>query len=248
MATVLELAREVRHRLNTKDSGSLYVEFAGDTSVIQMSDGFIRSGKAAFLACFKRNPIDFRFKSMTAPNSTGTHEAGISLLNEAIEAIDDQLLTHAWESHQNWRVTYSRDSSIHNTFVRDHLGSSSSQLRRLTRLVVSGSATLEAPNTLISDEIRNIEMAFETQSWHEVLGLHESANASEIKKAYRKRARRFHPDRWVSSPDAKLRDRTEKTFKIIGRAYVELSQSRPVQPQRLIGPKPRLAFLRKLFG
>jgi len=247
MATVLELAREVRHRLNTKDSGSLYVEFAGSTSEIQMSDGVVRSGRTAFLACFTRNPSDFRFKSTAVPD-TGAHESGISLLNEAIEAIDDPLLVRAWETHMNWRIVYPRDSSIHNTFVRDHLRTDPKQLRRITRLVVSGSATLEAPNTLIADEIREIEMAAETQSWHEVLGLHESAETTEIKRAYRKRARRFHPDRWVSSPDTRLRDRAEKTFKIIGRAYVELTQSRPVEPQRLIGAKPRLSFLRKLVG
>ena len=247
MASVLELAREVRHRLNTKDTGCVYVEFPGDTAVIQISDGTICTGRAAFLACFTRNPIDFRFKSMTVPH-TGSPGEGISLLNDAIEAADEEALARSWDAHKNWRVAYPRDSAIHNTFVRDHLGAGSTPLRRLTRLVVSGSASLEAPNTLISDEIRDIEMAFETQSWHEVLGLHESANASEIKRAYRKRARRFHPDRWVSSPDAKLRDRAEKTFKIIGRAYVELSQSRPAEPQRLIGPKPRLSFLRKLVG
>jgi DnaJ-domain-containing protein 1 len=247
MATVLELAREVRHRLNTKDTGCLYVEFTGDNAVIQLSDGAIRTGRAAFLACFTRNPIDFRFKSMAVPN-TGTPGEGILLLNDAIEAIEDQVLARSWDSHKNWRVAYPRDSSIHNTFVREYFGANSMQLRRLTRLVVSGSATLEAPNTLIADEIREIELAFETQSWHEVLGLQKSAEATEIKRAYRKRARRFHPDRWISSPDAKLRDRAEKTFKIIGQAYVELSQSQPAKPQRLIGPKPKLAFLRKLFG
>jgi hypothetical protein len=247
MATVLELAREIRHHLNSKDTGCLTVDYAGDTVTIYLSDGAITTGRTAFLSCFTRNPIDFRFKSMPVQNTSGPGSS-ISLLIEAIEAIDQKFLVRAWDPHANWRIGYPRDPSIHNTFVRDHLGANTTHLRRLTRLVVSGSATLEAPNTLIVDEIREIEMAFETENWHEVLGLGDSADAIEIKKAYRKRARRFHPDRWVTSPDAKLRDRVERAFKIIGRAYGELSQSLPVAPQRLIGPKPRLALWRKLVG
>lgn len=247
MATVLELAREVRHRLNSKDTGCLTVDYAGDTVAIYLSAGAILAGRAAFLSFFTRNPIDFRFKSMPVPN-TDSPALGISLLIEAIEAIDQKFLVRSWDPHANWRIGYPKDPSIHNTFVRDHLGANTTHLRRLTRLVVSGSATLEAPNTLISDEIREIEMAFDAGNWHEVLGLRKSADAIEIKKAYRKRARRFHPDRWVTSPDAKLRDRVERTFKIIGQANSELSQSHPAAPQRLIGPKPKIALWRKLVG
>jgi hypothetical protein len=247
MATVLDLAREVRHRLNSRDTGCLAVDYAGDTVAIHLSDGAILTGRAAFLSYFTRNPTDFRFKAMPVPNTSGSGSS-ISLLIEAIEAIDQKFLICAWSPHTNWRIGYPRDPAIHNTFVRDHLGANSTHLRRLTRLVVSGSATLEAPNTLIVDEIREIEMAFGEGNWHEVLGLHHSAETFEIKKAYRKRARRFHPDRWVTSPDAKLRDRVERTFKIIGQAYGELSRSQPATPLRLIGPKPRPAFWKRLFG
>ena len=55
------------------------------------------------------------------------------------------------------------------------------------------------------------------QDYYEVLGITKSASSSEIKKAYRKMAIKYHPDK---NPDDKS---AEEKFKIAAEAYEVLS-------------------------
>jgi curved DNA-binding protein CbpA len=60
-----------------------------------------------------------------------------------------------------------------------------------------------------------------TQGYHAVLGVSQTASLDEIKTAYRKLARQYHPD---LNPGCRA---AEERFKEISAAYGELS-SRPV--------------------
>ena len=62
----------------------------------------------------------------------------------------------------------------------------------------------------------------EKRDYYEVLGVDKNASAEDIKKAYRKCAMQYHPDRWVNGTDAEKKDAEEK-FKEAAEAYDVLS-------------------------
>jgi len=247
MATVYELAREVRHRLVSKETGCLTVEFPDSSVSIQISDGTVAADRSVLLACFARNPVDFQFTPLKSRKS-GQYVPGASLLIEAIEAIEQDNLIRIWEPYADWRILFRLDESLHNTFVKQHLSTDAEVLRRLMRLAVSGTATLQRPTLLISEEMQRIQEAYAAGNWHRVLGVGHKSEKSEIKQAYRKLARRFHPDRWVTSPDMRHRDRIEKTFQNVSHAYVALYRPRLARPQLLLGPKPKKSLWEKVSG
>ena len=60
-------------------------------------------------------------------------------------------------------------------------------------------------------------MAENKRDYYEVLGVQKSATHDEIKKAYRKAAMKYHPDRNPGDKEA------EEKFKEVGEAYEVLS-------------------------
>ena len=66
------------------------------------------------------------------------------------------------------------------------------------------------------------------RDYYEVLGIQKGADESEIKKAYRKAAMKYHPDKFANSSDTEKKDAEEK-FKEINEAYQVLSDSQKKQ-------------------
>ena len=60
------------------------------------------------------------------------------------------------------------------------------------------------------------------RDYYEVLGLQKGASADEIKKAYRRLAMKWHPDKWTTSSEAEQKT-AEQNFKEVGEAYAVLS-------------------------
>lgn len=60
------------------------------------------------------------------------------------------------------------------------------------------------------------------RDYYEVLGLQKGASADDIKKAYRKLAVKWHPDKWQQASDAEKK-KAEENFKELAEAYDVLS-------------------------
>ncbi|GAB5362754.1 hypothetical protein AAMO2058_000825500 [Amorphochlora amoebiformis] len=58
--------------------------------------------------------------------------------------------------------------------------------------------------------------------YYDVLGVKEDSSSNEIRKAYREKALRYHPDRHVSQDDEKNK-KNEKNFRMVAEAYQVLS-------------------------
>ena len=58
--------------------------------------------------------------------------------------------------------------------------------------------------------------------YYEVLGVDKKASADEIKKAYRKKAIQYHPDKWSQASEDEKKAAEEK-FKEAAEAYSVLS-------------------------
>ncbi|MFX0113651.1 MAG: DnaJ C-terminal domain-containing protein [Candidatus Hodarchaeota archaeon] len=69
-------------------------------------------------------------------------------------------------------------------------------------------------------------MTSKKSDYYEVLGLRRGAGADEIKKAYRKAALKWHPDRFKTEKEKKA---AEERFKEIGEAYAILSDPKKKQ-------------------
>jgi DnaJ-class molecular chaperone len=70
----------------------------------------------------------------------------------------------------------------------------------------------------------------EYKDYYKTLGISKSANEKEIKQAYRKLARKYHPDVNPNNKDA------EKTFKDINEAYAVLSDPEKRKTYDTLGP------------
>lgn len=60
------------------------------------------------------------------------------------------------------------------------------------------------------------------RDYYEVLGLQKGASADEIRRAYRKQAMKWHPDKWTQASEAEQKT-AETNFKEVGEAYAVLS-------------------------
>ena len=68
----------------------------------------------------------------------------------------------------------------------------------------------------------------EKRDYYEVLGVAKNATADEIKKAYRKKAIQFHPDKYSDRPESEQKEAEEK-FKEAAEAYDVLSDDKKRQ-------------------
>ncbi len=90
-------------------------------------------------------------------------------------------------------------------------------------------------------EIEEAWEGLEASNHFEVLGLERNATEVDVKEAYFRRAKRFHPDAHHDASLNDLRDKLERVFIRLGEAYEVLRsrEKRSDYEQRLGRPRPR---------
>ena len=81
-------------------------------------------------------------------------------------------------------------------------------------------------------------------NYYQLLGLSREANFSEIRKAYHRRARSIHPDRFFEYPDPEIRVSIDRIFKRVAEAYTVLrdDEKRKHYDHGLSATPPRMRF------
>ena len=66
------------------------------------------------------------------------------------------------------------------------------------------------------------------EDYYKVLGVSKSASASEIKKAYRKMANKFHPDK-IEHLGKEYKEIAQDKFKSVSDAYHKIKKDRTIK-------------------
>jgi tetratricopeptide (TPR) repeat protein len=75
------------------------------------------------------------------------------------------------------------------------------------------------------DKIEKLYIKHKDLSYHDILDISRSASSTEIKRAYYKMAREFHPDRYLHLQSDSLKAKLNTIFAYVNEAYRSLSQN-----------------------
>lgn len=81
---------------------------------------------------------------------------------------------------------------------------------------------IKVPKEII-ERTEDIYRRYESLSYYEILGIKEWATQGELKRAYYRTAKEFHPDRYYSLESEKLKDKLNIIFSFVTAAYATLS-------------------------
>jgi len=73
------------------------------------------------------------------------------------------------------------------------------------------------------DRVRSLYLELENLNYYQLLGIDRAASAEDIKKAYHRMTREYHPDKLFRDGDVELRGRLQNIFAEITQAYKTLS-------------------------
>ena len=153
--------------------------------------------------------------------------------------MDDRTLQRVWGPYKTRAVLFPEDPDIHDTQVSTLLEKGGERPGSRLRLAVSGALMLGLPEAKSMDEgMKEIRAATARDDYWQVLNIARSASSEDVKKAYRKRVRQFHPDRWYSSNDRALKNRVETAFRDVRFCYEQAIRAVPKRLSTVTTPPP----------
>lgn len=81
-------------------------------------------------------------------------------------------------------------------------------------------------NVSFEDKVRSLYLELENLNYYQLLGIKQDISAEDIKKAYHRMAKEYHPDKLFRDGDVELRKRLQSIFAEITEAYKTLSAPR----------------------
>jgi DnaJ-class molecular chaperone len=75
-------------------------------------------------------------------------------------------------------------------------------------------------------EVETLAAVLDQLDYYGVLKLPQGAGAADVKAAYYRESRAYHPDRFAAVPDAELRERIGRIYRRINEAYTVLRDDR----------------------
>ncbi len=78
-------------------------------------------------------------------------------------------------------------------------------------------------NMSFEDKVRSLYLELENLNYYQLLGLKQDADAEDIKKAYHRMTKEYHPDKLFRDGDVELRKRLQGIFAEITQAYKTLN-------------------------
>ena len=238
MVTILDLAREIRHHIVNHSTGRLDLAYDDRHVFIDFSDGTVITSREVFLPCLRENPIGFEFYTREIPVPED-HESGASFLIEAMESLSPEIPGTVWAPYVEWTINLPQDPEIHRSRVGDHQTEGPGRLRRMMRLAVAGVLKLEPPALKsVEEEITSVRQGTGRGDYWQVLGIDRTATAADVKHAYRKLVRKYHPDRWHSNEDSELGERAAEAFLDVRYCYERALAAVPTPLPAPSSPRP----------
>lgn len=77
----------------------------------------------------------------------------------------------------------------------------------------------EGDKDRFTDEVNSLFATYETMGYYELLGLQKEATPQEVKEAFWKKTKQFHPDKHFSNKPDDIKQKLTKIFSRIGSAY-----------------------------
>lgn len=108
-----------------------------------------------------------------------------------------------------------------------------------------------ADRAVIADKIEKLYVAFKSLDYYGILNVDRGATTDEIKRAYHRLAKEFHPDRYLHLESDPLKEKLHAIFSYINEAYRELTSASGVpksapHPNRKTAPRESSKNLAKV--
>ncbi|KAI9338394.1 hypothetical protein DFJ73DRAFT_628649 [Zopfochytrium polystomum] len=225
----LTLLRRIKHLESVKKEGNDAYQNGDNASAEALYSKFLdedsNSGSPGAMGVVRVKVLSNR---ATVRSKLGKHALAVADCTTAIDLLEKLMFT---DSSSSSFSTDPKNSVQSNLFYKLYLRRADSQMKiEKFEEAVRDYTTVNGikPDREVQSALRKAEAALKQskrKDYYKILGVDRSAGENEIKKAYRKLALMYHPDKQASLPEEE-RLQCDGKFKEVSEAYSVLSDPR----------------------